>query len=69
LAEEDKSDWQNPQIHCYTPGWDAFKEALFREYLSARKPFVSSADLEIFTEENQSRRSSLLTTIPLPLRI
>jgi len=27
------------------------KEALFREYPSARKPFISSADLDVFTEE------------------
>jgi len=51
-GEEDKIDWQKPpRIHCYTPGLDAFKEALFREYLSARKPFVSSADLDVFAEE------------------
>jgi len=27
------------------PDWATFKEALFREYPQARKPFISSADL------------------------
>src|SRR5882724_9718654 len=52
LAEEDKSDWQNlPEFIATLQDWDDFKEALFREYPSARKPFVSSADLDIFAEE------------------
>jgi len=34
---------------------DAFKEALFREYPSARKPLVSSADLDIFIEEKSKQ--------------
>src|SRR5882724_4038699 len=56
LTKEDKSDWQNlPEFIATLQDWDAFKEALFREYPSARKPFVSSADLDIFTEEKSKQ--------------
>jgi len=41
LTEEDKDDWDNlPKFNATPPDWDAFKEALFREYPSARKPFI-----------------------------
>ena len=41
LTEEDKDDWENlPKFDATHLDWDAFKEALFREYPSARKPFV-----------------------------
>src|SRR5882724_7409637 len=33
------------------PDWDTFKQALFREYPNARKPFISSADLGNFVDE------------------
>src|SRR5882724_7832212 len=33
------------------PDWDTFKQALFREYPNARKPFISSADLGKFVDE------------------
>ena len=33
------------------PDWDAFKQALFREYPNAREPFISSADMEKFVDE------------------
>jgi len=52
LTEEDKDDWENlPEFNATPLDWDAFKEALFREYLSARKPFISLADLEAFAED------------------
>jgi len=49
-----------PLIHCYTPELDAFKEALFREYPSARKPFVSSADLDAFAKEKSKQEILIL---------
>ena len=56
LAEEDKSDWENlPESITTLQDWDAFKEALFREYLSARKHFVSSADLDVFAKEKSKQ--------------
>src|SRR5882724_11060861 len=56
LAEEDKSDWENlPEFIATLQDWDAFKEALFREYPSARKPFDSSADLDVFAEEKSKQ--------------
>src|SRR5882724_4888130 len=52
LTEEDKDDWENlPEFEATFTDWDAFKEALFREYPNARKPFMSSADLGRFVEE------------------
>jgi len=52
LTEEDKYDWENlPEFNATLKDWDAFKEALFREYLSARKPFMSLANLEFFAED------------------
>jgi len=52
LTEQDKDYWENlPEFIATLQDWDAFKEALFREYPSARKPFVSSANLEVFAEE------------------
>jgi len=41
-----------PRFDATPPDWDAFKESLCREYPSARKPFISSADLEAFAKEN-----------------
>src|SRR5882672_11573170 len=35
--------------------WPAFKEALFREYPKARKPFVSLADLGLFVDEKSKQ--------------
>src|SRR5882724_12275635 len=56
LTEEDKDDWENlPEFEATFPDWDAFKEALFREYPNARKPFVSLADLEVFSEEKSKQ--------------
>src|SRR5882724_4601915 len=56
LAEEDKSDWENlPKFIATLQDWDAFKEALFREYPSARKPFISSADLDVFAKEKSKQ--------------
>src|SRR5882724_4674314 len=56
LAKEDKSDWENlPKFISTLQNWDSFKEALFREYPSARKPFVSSADLDVFAEEKSKQ--------------
>ena len=56
LTKEDKSDWQNlPKFIATLQNWDAFKEALFREYTSARKPFVSLANLDVFAEEKSKQ--------------
>src|SRR5882724_9222729 len=56
LAKEDKSDWQNlPEFIATLQDWDPFKEALFREYPSARKPFISLADLDIFAKEKSKQ--------------
>src|SRR5882724_11883261 len=52
LTKEDKDAWESlPKFNATLKDWDTFKEALFREYPSARKPFVSSADLDVFSEE------------------
>src|SRR5882724_8054597 len=52
LTEEDKDDWENlPEFVDTFPDWDRFKQALFREYPNARKPFISSVDLGKFVDE------------------
>src|SRR5882724_5202382 len=52
LTEEDKDDWENlPEFTDTFPDWDTFKQALFRQYPNARKPFISSADLGKFVDE------------------
>src|SRR5882724_3147751 len=52
LTEEDKDDWENlPEFEATFPDWDTFKEALFREYPNARKPFISLADLGRFVDK------------------
>src|SRR5882724_11027723 len=52
LTKEDKDDWENlPEFVDTFPDWDAFKQALFREYPNARKPFISLADLGKFVDE------------------
>src|SRR5882672_10850410 len=49
LDKEDKDNWENlMEFEATLPDWAAFKEALFREYPKARKPFVSLADLGLF---------------------
>src|SRR5882724_1630808 len=56
LTEEDKDDWENlPEFEATFPDWDAFKEALFREYPNSRKPFISSADLGRFVDEKANQ--------------
>src|SRR5882724_1640942 len=41
LTEEDKCGWQIlPEFIATLQNWNVFKEALFREYPSARKPFI-----------------------------
>src|SRR5882672_9213913 len=37
------------------PDWAVFKEALFREYPKARKPFISLADLGLFVNEKSKQ--------------
>jgi len=67
LTEENKKkyDWENlPELDATPPDWENFKEALFREYASARKPFVSLADLEALHKRTQSRTFIPLTTMP-----
>src|SRR5882672_8440195 len=52
LTEEDKDDWENlPEFEASPPDWATFKEALFREYPKARKPFISLANLGKFVDE------------------
>src|SRR5882724_6047978 len=52
LTEEDKDDWENlSEFEATFQDWDAFKEALFREYPNARKPFISLANLGRFVDE------------------
>src|SRR5882724_4964044 len=52
LTEEDKDDWENlPEFVDTFLDWDAFKQALFREYPNSRKPFISSADLGRFVDK------------------
>src|SRR5882724_184058 len=52
LTEEEKDDWENqPEFVDTFPDWDTFKQALFREYPNARKPFISLADLGKFVDE------------------
>ena len=52
LTEEDKDDWENsPEFGATHLDWDMFKQALFREYPNARKPFISLADLGNFVDE------------------
>jgi len=56
LAEEDKDDWENlPEFEATLPDWDAFKQALIREYPNARKPFISSANLGRFIDEKSKQ--------------
>ena len=56
LDEEDKDDWENlMEFEATPPDWAAFKEALFREYPKARKPFISSADLSLFVDEKSKQ--------------
>src|SRR5882672_10458036 len=56
LTEEDKDDWENLlEFEASPPDWAAFKEALFREYPKARKPFISSADLGTFVDEKSQQ--------------
>src|SRR5467141_4000487 len=56
LTEEDKDDWENlPEFEATPPDWATFKEALFREYPKARKPFISSANLGKFISEKSQQ--------------
>jgi len=56
LTKEDKDDWENlPEFRATLPDWDAFKQALSREYFNARKPFISSADLGRFINKKSKQ--------------
>ena len=56
LTKEDKDDWVNlTEFGATLPDWDAFKQALFREYPNARKPFISSADLGRFINKKSKQ--------------
>src|SRR5882672_9116370 len=56
LDEEDKDNWENlTEFEATPPDWAAFKEALFREYPKARKPFVSLASLSLFVDEKSKQ--------------
>src|SRR5467141_1349868 len=56
LDEEDKDDWENlMEFEATPPDWAAFKEALFREYTKARKPFVSLANLSLFVDKKSKQ--------------
>jgi len=54
-----------PEFIATLQNWDAFKDALFREYQSARKPFVSLADLEVFAEEKSKQEILTLNNYTL----
>jgi len=56
ITEEDKDDWENLlELEANLPDWDIFKQALFREYPSARKPFISLVDLGRFINEKSKQ--------------
>ena len=56
LGKQEKEDWESlPEFHATPPDWDAFKEALFRDYLDARKSHMSSAVLDIFVKEKSQQ--------------
>src|SRR5882672_5403393 len=56
LDEQDKDNWENlMEFEATPPDWAAFKEALFREYPKARKPFVSLANLGLFVDEKSKQ--------------
>jgi len=56
LGKQEKEDWESlPEFHSTPPDWDAFKEALFRDYPNARKPNISSAILDIFIGEKSQQ--------------
>src|SRR6266481_9837218 len=62
LGKQEKEDWESlPEFHAMPPDWDAFKEALFRDYPNARKPNISSAILDVFIEEKSWETIRLLT--------
>ena len=61
LTKEDKDDWENlSEFGATLPAWDAFEQALFREYPNARKLFISSADLGRFIDEKSKQESHTL---------
>src|SRR5882672_9228039 len=43
------------EFEATPPDWAVFKEALFREYPKARKPFISLADLGLFVNEKSKQ--------------
>src|SRR5882672_6715049 len=56
LDEEDKDHWENlTEFEAIPPDLAVFKEALFREYPKARKPFISLADLGLFVDEKSKQ--------------
>ena len=56
LGKQEKEDWENlPEFHATPPDWDAFKEALFRDYPDARKSHTSLAVLDVFVEEKSQQ--------------
>ena len=56
LNGEDKEDWENLlEVEAMPPNWILFKEAFFQEYPKARKPFISSADLDTYVEKKSSQ--------------
>ncbi len=62
LGKQEKEDWESlPEFHATPPDWDAFKEALFRDYLNMRKPNISSAILDVFIEEKSRETIRSLT--------
>jgi len=68
LTEEDKDDWENlPKFNATLKDWDTFKEALLKEYPSARKPFVSLADLEVFSEKSKQEIHTLDNYVLSPI--
>ena len=38
MEKQEKEDWESfPEFQATPPDWDAFKEALFRDYMDAKK--------------------------------
>jgi len=61
LTKEDKDNWENIlEFEGTPPDWAAFKEAHFREYPKARKPFISLADLGHFVNEKSKQEIHIL---------
>jgi len=56
LEKQEKEDWESfPKFQATPPDWDAFKEALIRDYPDTWKAYMSSEVLEKFIEEKSQQ--------------